>query len=86
MKASTYGIMLDTNKQAPTKKIENSSLSNYQLSLLQKFDQKLVQTLGPKQNYTALYHAETVMNLGLKVTKVHCVLRFTQSKWSPTSL
>ena len=74
---------------APTKeKIENSSLSNYQLSLLQKFDQKrivtqkLVQTLGPKQNYTVHYITLNLyVNLCLKVTKVHRVLRFTQSKW-----
>ena len=74
---------------APTKeKIENGFLSNYQLSLLQKFDQKrivtqkLVQTLGPKQNYTVHYITlKLYVNLGLKVTKVHRVLRFTQSKW-----
>ena len=74
---------------APTKeKVENGSLSNYQLSLLQKFDQKrivtrkLVQTLGPKKNYTLHYITlKLYVNLGLKVTKVHRVLKFTQSKW-----
>ena len=74
---------------APTKeKVEIGSLSNYQLSLLQKFDQKrivtrkLVQTLGPKKNYTVHYITlKLYVNLGLKVTKVHRVLKFTQSKW-----
>ena len=69
-------------------KSESSSLSNYQLSLLQKFDQKrivtqkLVQTLAPKQNYTVHYITlKLYVNLGLKVTKVHRFSRFRQSKW-----
>ena len=74
---------------APTKeKIESAQLSEYQLSLLDKFDQKrivmqkLVQTLNSKKNYTVHYITlKLYVGLGLRVTRVHRVLRFTQSKW-----
>ena len=76
---------------APTKEtIESAQLSEYQLlqSLLDKFDQKrivmqkLVQTFNSKKNCTVHYITlKLYVGLGLRVTRVHRVLRFTQSKW-----
>ena len=74
---------------APTKeRIESGHLSEYQLSLVEKHNQKrilvpkLVQTFNCKEKYTVHYITlKLYVSLGLRVTKVHRVLKFCQTKW-----
>ena len=74
---------------APTKeKIDRNMLSEYQIGLLDHagsnrvVNPKLVQTLFNKKNYTVHYISlKLYVEMGLRVSKVHRVLRFKQQKW-----
>ena len=74
---------------APTKEnIEENSLSEFQLNLLQTMGikkvktPKLVQTLNNKNNYTIHYlNLKLYVELGMVVRKVHRILQFTQALW-----
>ena len=73
---------------APTKDTVNRCwLSDYQLDLMRGLpstcqNKKLLQTLHKKSRYTLHYVTlKLYVKLGLRVTHVHRIMRFTQSKW-----
>lgn len=75
---------------APNKQtIDEVLLSEYQISLLQSMNAKynstapkLVQNVFDKKNYTVHYETlKLYTELGMKVTKVHRVLKFEQSRF-----
>ena len=69
--------------------IEKEWLSDYQWTMLDQMDRKkpwsgkkLVQTLFKKTRYVVHYITlKLYVKLGMKIEKVHQVLRFTQGKW-----
>ena len=69
--------------------IQEKWLSEYQLHLLRENDldhnskaQKLLQTFFTKENYVMHYRVlKLYVQLGLKISKVHRVLAFTQKRW-----
>lgn len=76
---------------APTKEtVAPEWLSDYQINMLDQLKasrpspkvKKLVQTMFKKENYTLHYRTlQLYVELGLKVCKVHRILRFTQAEW-----
>ena len=70
-----------------TTKIEKDMLSDYQKNLAEKLGTKpggtkLCLTLNDKEQYTCHYiQLKQMLEMGLKIKKVHRVLQFNQSKW-----
>ena len=74
---------------APEKvKVSNNMLSAYCKKIAKKYNisislvSKLIPTLRDKKEYVLNYHyLQLYLNLGLKIKKVHRVLKFDQSPW-----
>ena len=68
--------------------VTNDILSNYCKSIADKYEikvgdvKKLIPNLGNKTNYVLHYrNLQLYLSLGMKLNKVHKVLKFKQSKW-----